>query len=50
MSGPALRRFGKRWYKGSVDDISVDESQTFFHVTFDDFDEQELDLGRYGTR
>ena len=40
-----LRQFNKQWFQGSVDDISVDEGQTYFHVTFEDFDEQELDLG-----
>lgn len=40
-----LRKFADEWYQGTVDDISVDEGQTYFHVTFEDFDEQELDLG-----
>ena len=40
-----LRKFGSDWYQGTVDDISVDEGQTYFHVTFEDFDEQELDMG-----
>ena len=40
-----LRKFDKKWFPGSVDDITVDEGQQFFHVTFDDFDEKEMDLG-----
>ena len=40
-----LRKFDKQWFQGAVDDITVDEGQTYFHVTFEDFDEQELDLG-----
>ena len=37
---PVLRQFEKRWSQGSVDGVSVDDGQTFPHVTFDDFDEQ----------
>ena len=40
-----LRKFQKKWFQGAVDDVSVDDGQTYFHVTFEDFDEQELDLG-----
>ena len=40
-----LREFKRKWYLGSLDDVSVDDGQKYFHVTFDDSDEQELDKG-----
>ena len=40
-----LREFDGKTYVGIIDDISTDEGQVFFHVSYDDFDEEELDLG-----
>ena len=30
---------------GTIDDITSDEGLTYFHVSYADFDEEELDLG-----
>ena len=30
---------------GTIDEVTTDQGQTFFHVTYPDFDEEELDLG-----
>ena len=40
-----LCKFQRSWFLGTVDDVTVDDAQTLFHVTFEDFNEQEMDLG-----
>ena len=31
---------------GTVDDVEVNGTQTLFHVCYEDFDEEDLDLGQ----
>lgn len=40
-----LRTFDGKPYVGTIDEISTDEGQVFFHVTYEDFDEEEIDQG-----
>ena len=36
-------------HAGIIDEVTVDQGQTFYHVVFADFDEEELDLGEVWT-
>ena len=38
------KRFGKRWYVGTVDQLMKDEGTTVWNVTWSDFDSEEVDL------
>ena len=40
-----LREFEGKTYVGTIDDVSTDEGLTYFHVTYEDFDKEEIDLG-----
>ena len=45
-----LSSFGNVEYVGTVDDVETDGTQTLFHVCYEDFDEEELDLGQLQQR
>ena len=40
------KRFGNKWYKGTVDNVHQDEDQLCWHVTYSDFDEEDLEAAQ----
>ena len=40
-----LKRFNGQPFRGIIDDIDQDDGQTYLHVSFEDFDEAEFDMG-----
>ena len=39
-----LKKFGDTWCKGKVDEVDTDEGEALWHVTYQDFDEEQLTL------
>ena len=37
------KQFGGKWYKGSIDNAHQDEDKLCWHVTYSDFDEEDLE-------
>ena len=40
-----LRTFNGKVFSGIIDQVEEDDGKRFFHVSYDDFDEEELDFG-----
>ena len=38
------KQFKGKWYQGIVDDVSQDEENTLWHISYSDFDAEEMDL------
>ena len=39
------RKFdSKGWFRGTIDNVETDDGQLYFHVTYTDLDEEEIDL------
>ena len=43
IGAKVYKRFGSKWYGGTVDQVHQDEDTTCWHVTYTDFDEEDLD-------
>ena len=39
-----VKKFGGQWCEGKVDWVDADEGETLWHVTYMDFDEEQLTL------
>ena len=39
-----MKKFGKKWFLGTVDDVVQDEKTVLWHVSYTDFDGEEMDL------
>ena len=37
-----MRKFSGKWYTGTVDELEVDESTKLWHITYEDFDGEDL--------
>ena len=40
-----MKKFGNDWCRGTVDWVDTDEGETLWHVTYQDFDEEQMTLG-----
>ena len=49
LGATVMKLFEGRWYKGTVDRVARDEDRTLWHVTYSDFDEEELTKDQLAT-
>ena len=43
LGAKVCRKFGKKWFIGTVDDTSADEGESIWRITYSDFDSEEVD-------
>ena len=43
LGAQVYRKFGKKWFPGTVDQTSADEGESVWRVTYSDFDSEEVD-------
>lgn len=44
LGARVLKRFDQKWYQGTVNDVVQDEETTLWHVSYSDFDGEEMDI------
>ena len=43
LGAMVCKKFGNKWFKGTVDQVHQDEDSLCWHVTYSDFDEEDLE-------
>lgn len=43
LGAKVCRKFGKKWFVGTVDETSADEGESVWRITYSDFDSEEVD-------
>ena len=43
LGAKVLKKFKDKWYRGTVDDVSQDEGNFLWHISYSDFDGEEMD-------
>ena len=49
LGAKVMRKFGKKWFTGTIDDVSQDEGTVLWHVSYPDFDGEEFDRQQLGS-
>ena len=44
LGAKVVKKFGTKWCVGTVDLVDTDEGETLWHITYDDFDEEQMTL------
>ena len=46
LGAVVCKQFGNKWFKGTVDRVHQDENEICWHVTYSDFDEEDLEAAQ----